>query len=192
MTIESVYAGKFPLLIVDDDYYLREHGMDDIRPFLAYYHDPEVSRYILAHIPTNIDEAKAEVSYCRNLFYTQRGIFWTLAERKTNMMIGAIGLYLNSTHRRGEIGYDMAKTHWHKGLMTRAMQTVLNFSFQTLELVRIEAVTLQDNAASIALLNRLSFKHEGTLRHYRVFQGKAYDVEMFALCPDGISTTVQV
>src|SRR3990167_4315485 len=187
MTIESTFAEKFQLLIVDDTYYLREHGPDDVRPFFTYYSDPEVSRYILAHIPTNLEEAKSEVLYCRNLFYTKRGIFWTLAERKTNLMIGAIGLYINTMHRRGEIGYDLARAHWGHGIMTRAMETVIQFTFQTLDLVRIEAVTLHNNAASISLLKRLHFQAEGTLHNYRVHQGKAYDVEMFALCPDVVS-----
>ena len=102
-------------------------------------------------------------------------------------MIGAIGLYMNNMHHRAEITYDLSRDYWRKGIMKKAIQAVINYAFTEMKLLRLEAVTRHDNNASIALLKKLKFVHEGTLRNYRYYNGKAWDIEMFAIVPkDGV------
>lgn len=179
--IYEIYQKPFPVLVIDEQYVLREQSDEDTQPFFEYYgKDPEVTRYILATVPTSLEEANAEIQYCRNLFQHKRGIYWTLARRDNNQIIGSVGLYMNNHHHRAEICYDLAKAYWRKGIMDKVLRKVLDFSFEKLGLCRVEALTLKENAASIGILYKIGFVREGTLRKYRYFKDLPRDVELFA------------
>lgn len=179
--IYEVYQKPFPVLIIDDQYVLREQHDDDTKPFFEYYSkDPEVTRFILATVPTSLEEAHAEIQYCRNLFYHKRGIYWTLARRDNNQIIGSVGLYMNNHHHRAEICYDLSKPYWRQGVMNKVLRKVIDFAFEKLNVFRIEALTLKENEASIAILRKMGFEREGTLRKYRYFKDVARDVELYA------------
>lgn len=179
--IYEIYQKTFPTLTIDDNYLLREQADGDTEAFFDYYSkDPEVTRYILATTPTSTEEALAEIQYCRNLFYHKRGLYWTLARRDNNQIIGSVGLYMNNHHHRAEICYDLAKAYWRKGIMNKALKVVIDFAFEKLNVFRIEALTLKENDASINILLKQGFAREGTLRKYRYFKDVARDVELFA------------
>lgn len=179
--IYEIYQKPFPSLVIDDQYLLREQSDDDTKPFFEYYSkNPEVTKYILATVPTTLEEANAEIHYCRNLFYHKRGLYWTLARRDNNQIIGSVGLYLNNHHHRAELCYDLAQPYWRKGIMKKVLPVVMNFAFDQLNVFRIEALTLKENIASINILLQLGFEREGTLRKYRYFKEVPRDVELFA------------
>ena len=178
--IESFYQKPFPILPLDEHYYLREQSLDDTEDFYRYYSRPEVGRHIFAARPTNSFEAESEIYYCRNLFRSQRGIYWSIAEKASNKMVGAIGLYINNFHHRAEISYDLAPEYWRHGIMTKALQTVTQYAFNEIGLDRVEAVTVKENVASIQLLLKCGYLYEGTLRNYKRFEEKPRDVEMYA------------
>jgi [ribosomal protein S5]-alanine N-acetyltransferase len=183
MTITSFYQQDFPIIDIDENYYLREQLKKDTPAFFNYYTDPEVSRYILATIPTTLVEAESEIYYCQTLFRQQQGIYWTIARKDSNEMIGAIGFYINNFHHRAEISYDMSKEYWGQGIMTKAIQIVSQYAFDKIGAIRIEAITLKENLNSIKVLERNGFIHEGTLHNYKYFKDKAWDIEIFALVP---------
>lgn len=182
--INTFYNQPFPILDIDENYYLREQNLSDTEAFFEYYSDPQVGRHILATSPRNAIEASSEINYCRALFEQKRGIYWALARRSDNKMVGAVGLYINNQHFRGEICYDLARSLWRSGVMTRALEVVLDFSFKVIGLIRVEAITMKENTASIALLKKLGFEREGTLKKYRYYEKGFHDIEMYALTVD--------
>lgn len=175
------FQQPFPVLPLDDTYILREQTLEDTEAFFQYYTLPEVGQYILASKPTTLQEANKEMQYCRNLFYSKKGLYWTIAKKENNLMIGAVGLYLNDAHHRAEITYDLSPDYWQQGIMKKALRAVMQFAFSNMQLVRIEAVTRKENKASNKLLESLGFLREGTLKQYRYYDGKNWDIEMFAV-----------
>lgn len=179
--ISDFYSHKFPTLELDNNFLLREHVAEDTLAFFQYYTDPEVAKYILATNPKTIDEAHAEIMYCRNLFYQKMGIYWSIVRKDNNQMIGAIGLYINNHHHRAEICYDLSRDYWGQGITTKAIRKVLAFSFNHIGVNRVEALTMKENDPSRALLLKTGFIHEGTLANYRYFQNESHDVEMYGV-----------
>ena len=174
------FPATFPIIDSCNEYFLREQSVEDAESFLSYYSDPSVSRYILAEIPSTVTEAKNEVLYCRELFYAKTGIYWSLANKKTNLMIGAIGLYVRSTHTL-EICYDLDKQYWRQGIMTKALSTVINYAATTMKAKELFAITMKENTASILLLEKLGFKHHQSLEASRYHKGVFYTVEKYTL-----------
>lgn len=95
-------------------------------------------------------------------------------------VIGACGLHEIEKNHKAEIGYWLAKKHWGKGLGTEISRSVTNFGFKKLKLKRIYATVFKGNKASARILEKNGYRLEGTLRKYRMKEGKLLDVWMYA------------
>ncbi|MBA3460280.1 MAG: GNAT family N-acetyltransferase [Deltaproteobacteria bacterium] len=64
---------------------------------------------------------------------------------------------------RAELGYWLAPELWGKGLMTEAAHRVLVFAFDELGLHKITVGCFDDNKRSRRVIEKLGFRHVGTL-----------------------------
>ena len=173
---------KFPILILKKhDIHLRQQSKDDAPEFFEYYNNKQVNQFILAAVPKTLEEAAAELTYCRNLFYIARGLHWAIARNDNNKMIGAIGIYLKETPNVCEICYELNQEYWNQGIMSSSMKSVIHYLTHSLGITQIEALTLKDNTASGHLLEKHGFHFAKTLKEHRLFKGKKYDVELYIL-----------
>lgn len=172
---------NFPNINIDANFELREHQPKDAADFFHYYSDPAVGLYILASKPKNIQEAQSELEYCRSLFYKNTGIYWSIADRHQDRMIGAIGCYFREAGEKAEICYDLNKDYWQQGIMTRALRKVLGYLFNEKGFNRLEALVAPQNTASVQLLTKLGFHKESTLRQHRYYEGRWHDVDLYCL-----------
>jgi ribosomal-protein-alanine N-acetyltransferase len=84
----------------------------------------------------------------------------------------------------GSIGYWMGQPYAGHGHMSAAVRAVARFSFGALSLHRLEAACIPTNEASIRLLRRCGFAHEGLARQYLCINGKWHDHLLFARLRD--------
>ncbi|MDO5641698.1 MAG: GNAT family protein [Paracoccus sp. (in: a-proteobacteria)] len=90
------------------------------------------------------------------------------------VLLGAITI---DNIRRGPaqmatIGYWIGAPHARQGYMTEAIGAVVRHAFSALDLSRIEAACLPDNAASRGVLERAGFKYEGVAQSYLQINGR--------------------
>src|SRR5439155_2232526 len=87
-------------------------------------------------------------------------------------MIGTVGLLrFDFEHRRAEVGYEIARRWWGRGLATEAAAAVIKYGFSVLGLHRIEAGILLGNDASGRVVQKLGFVEEGPRRGYLYAKG---------------------
>lgn len=103
--------------------------------------------------------------------------------RADGEFLGALTL---SNIRRGaaqmaSLGYWIGEPFANQGYMTQAVCAMLPFAFGHLHLHRVEAACLPSNAASIALLQKCGFRHEGLARSYLKINGRWQDHLLFAI-----------
>jgi [ribosomal protein S5]-alanine N-acetyltransferase len=79
------------------------------------------------------------------------------------------------------LGYWIGAPYARQGYMTAAVRAVIPFVFDSLELHRLEAACLPSNMASIKLLERTGFTHEGLARRYLRINGVWQDHLLYAL-----------
>ena len=79
------------------------------------------------------------------------------------------------------IGYWMGERYAGQGHMFAALQAGYSLYLRGLELHRIEAACIPDNARSIRLLEKAGFQREGYLREYLKINGQWRDHVMFSL-----------
>lgn len=128
----------------------------------------------------DLDEAYDLVEYFEESYHQERQIRWGIERRADGRLLGTCGFVALYEHR-GEIGYELGQSYWRQGYMSEALQALLALGFNSMELNRIEALTVPENEASAALLRSLGFTEEGTLRDYDYFKEQYQDLRCFSL-----------
>ncbi|QXE00580.1 GNAT family N-acetyltransferase [Terribacillus sp. DMT04] len=130
----------------------------------------------------SIEEAERVISSFRCGLQEGRVIRWGMYCKEAGRFLGTIGLHqVNRSNMRAEIGYELHPDHWKKGFANEAMQAVLRYCFEEIELLRIGAMVYPENTASASLLEKQGFQREGLLRSYYYHGGKTHDAHVYGL-----------
>lgn len=88
---------------------------------------------------------------------------WGIEHRGERRLIGRCGFVrFRRVHGSAELGYALARPYWGQGYMSEALAAVLADGFGRLDLHRVEAICLAENAGSIRVLEKADFRYEGT------------------------------
>jgi len=106
-----------------------------------------------------------------------------ICRNSDGVIVGSIGLFhiVRRALQSGIVGYMVGVPFARQGFATEALRLVLRFAFKTLKLHRVEASIQPHNAASIALVKRAGFTHEGYSRRFVKIAGKWRDHERWAI-----------
>ena len=153
---------------------LRELGEEDASDVLVFRADPEVQKFNSEPLRSTEDSVGL-IDELRGEYVSRRAVHWAVALAATDRVIGIFGFNEWDTHhRRAEVGYDLARDCWGRGLAGEALVAVLGFGFSDMDLNRVEAQTIADNTASVRLLERLGFQREGTRRRFSLEEDGVY------------------
>ncbi len=97
-----------------------------------------------------------------------------LVRRSDNALLGAITLdnLRRGPAQAGTLGYWTGQAFARQGFMREAIQALVHHAFNRLDLSRIEAACLPENAASRGLLEKTGFKYEGVAQSYLQINGR--------------------
>lgn len=161
---------------------LREVTEDDANSMLAYLSDEEVTRHMGLTPFVSKEEALEEIEWYQTIFENGTGTRWGITIKGQDRVIGSCGfLNLSNKHHRSEIGFELSREHWGKGLAAEALQAVIIHGFTRLGLNRIEALIEPANSPSQKLIERTGFVQEGLLRSYEYTRGKFDDLYIYSL-----------
>lgn len=164
---------------------LRALTAADTDAVYAVFSDPQVMRYWSSPPMTAPEQAVAYIEHIEQWFARRAGLQWGIAHGDDDRVIGTATLCAFALeHRRCEIGYALSSTAWGQGLAHEALTRLLRYAFDELALERIEADVDPRNAASIKLLERLGFRHEGLLRARWHVAGEVQDSALYGLLRD--------
>lgn len=79
--------------------------------------------------------------------------------------------------------YWLGEKYWKNGYGTEAAKKIIDFGFNKLKLRRIDVEAFTKNKASNALIKKLGFTYEGTLRRAKRAKstGKIHDENIYGL-----------
>jgi RimJ/RimL family protein N-acetyltransferase len=158
---------------------LRPTDLDDL---YTYASDPEIDRFTPWEHYKSKDEARENL----NEFladYEQDGFgVWGIEHSAHQRLIGIANFSRpHRINRRVEMGYTISRAYWGQGLATEAIKALIDFGFEKMNLVRIEAVVLPEHLASARVLVKSGMQFEGVLHSYQVWRNKPYDLSMYAI-----------
>ncbi|MDZ8139524.1 MAG: GNAT family protein [Nostoc sp. DedQUE04] len=160
---------------------LREISLQDAEATFAVLSDPSVTQFHYVDIFTSIKEAIALIEHRAKRFEQGDGIRWGIIHKQDNVLIGSCGFQVNPQEHAAEVGYELASTFWRQGIMTEAVDTILQFGFEKMGLRFVVAQVMLENIASKKLLEKLGFHSQGVQKQYAFFKGQYHDLEQFLL-----------
>lgn len=115
--------------------------------------------------------------------YNQKMLNFQIVEKESNAIIGNCGFHSwNPQHHRAEVGYALNSDEFkNKGFMKEALQKVIEYGFNELDLNRIEALIDENNTPSKKLLHHFGFTREGNLRGHYLVDGVFEDSVLYSL-----------
>ena len=97
-------------------------------------------------------------------------------------LIGIFGyVRLMPEHFRAEVGYVLHQGHEGKGLATEALQAVLSYGFEQMQLHSIEAVIRAENIRSQKLVEKFGFTRDAYFKDYIYHNNKFWDSVVYSL-----------
>lgn len=161
---------------------LRRMNMNDAKDVFAYSKDPEVARYVLWSAQKELWEAK---DYCRFMMRRYRNdqpSSWGIIDKATNRLVGTIGyMDYNEDNATVEVGYSLARWLWNGGYMTEALTRVIAYTFEAMDVNRIEAQHELENPSSGRVMQKCGMRKEGELRQRLYNKGRYVDVALYAI-----------
>jgi len=132
---------------------------------------PEVSAVMIAG---NVDRLIAE-------YGSGISLRWALARVSDDVLVGTCGFTRIDRERAvAELAYDLAPAYWGCGIMGAAVDAAVAWGLTRGGLSRIEALVMDTNLRSIALLERHGFTREQLLANYRLARGVPRDFWLYA------------
>ena len=96
-------------------------------------------------------------------------------------MIGAMGLQIDCSLNKAELGYWIGKPFWNRGYATEAAVAVLDFGFDDRRLNRIHAAHLARNPSSGRVMEKAGMLLEGTARQDAIKWGRYEDLVSYGI-----------
>jgi ribosomal-protein-alanine N-acetyltransferase len=159
---------------------LRPWGLTDVGDVLTYARDPGWAQFLKA-LPIPYERKHAEEFVARQILL-DRSTHPAWAIELEDGAVGGINLRLNLQHRRGEIGYSIARPLWNRGYMTEAAGAVVHGAFSALpELNRICAMADVRNTASQRVMKKIGMTREGVLRQNRIERAEPIDEAWYGI-----------
>ncbi len=84
-------------------------------------------------------------------------------------------------NRKAELSIFLAKEYRGRGLGKQALEAIMDYAFEKMNLHRLEAEVVAYNPDVVAMMKKMGFKEEGTLREAKYYNGKYYDIYRFGL-----------
>lgn len=166
---------------------VRALRMDDIHDWAAYALLPEVKEYTSSVVST-VDDLRPIIQ--RSLVGEPSSpIYFAVLDLSENKMIGSVGFHsVSAANGTAEITYDVAPTHWNRGIAKAACRTALCWGFEEKGWYRIQATTLLAHIRSQRVLERCGFKREGIVRNFRVVRGVPADYLLYSVLPGEVES----
>jgi ribosomal-protein-alanine N-acetyltransferase len=161
---------------------LRAFTDADADALFALQSNARVTRYWDAPAWTERSRAEGFIAWCRQMADEGTGARLAIDLADDNTFIGWCGISeWNPDFRLATLGYSLTDTAWGKGYAAEAVWALLQWSFETLDLNRVEAETDTRNLASARVLEKVGFVREGTMREDCIVNGEISDSWVFGL-----------
>lgn len=161
---------------------LRAFTLADVPLLVSLAGDYEVARNTL-NIPHPYRQADAVrwVALTHEEHQQQRAYAFAIEARATAELVGGIGLTLEPRFDRAEVGYWLGRPYWHQGLATEALDALLRFGFEEIQLNKIYATHIASNPASGRVMLKNGMVKEGELVQHTKRDGQYHDLWQYRL-----------
>jgi [ribosomal protein S5]-alanine N-acetyltransferase len=140
---------------------------------------PETDEYNTLGIPSSVEVTKDVVNGWLKEELQKVG---SITLKNTREFIGLAAMVFKAVRfSSAEVWYKLDVAYWGKGLATEAVEVLLQYAFNDLQLHRVEAGCAVDNIGSARVLEKSGMQREGRKRKVLPIRGHWSDNFMYAI-----------
>ncbi|MHA1729731.1 MAG: GNAT family N-acetyltransferase [Promethearchaeota archaeon] len=125
--------------------------------YVKWFNDPEITQFLFIHRPITLE---MEEEWYTNKPKRENEVIFAiiLVNNVRERLIGNCGIEIDQKNRVGSIGIIIGeKDTWNKGYGTEALRLMIKYSFNTLNLFRIELEVYDFNTRAIICYKKVAF-----------------------------------
>lgn len=165
-------------MIISEKIILREIEEKDLDLIIKWRNDPKILRWFFSYLPLN--KVKQRKWYEKYLNDDTQQTF--IIELKEEIPIGTVGLTgIDYKNQRAELTIVIGeKEYGGKGLGKEALDVLVKFAFNEMNLRKIKALVFSDNERAINLYEKYGFIKEGVLKEEIFKDGEFRNIIIFS------------
>jgi RimJ/RimL family protein N-acetyltransferase len=131
---------------------LREYRVPDFDAYAAHLADPLATTFIGSY-----DRRMAWRFFAGNMgeWLLKGAGWWGVELRETGEFVGNVGAFIREGWPEIELGWNVFRAHWRRGIATEAAAEVMRHAFDVRGEKRVTALVAPGNAASLKVAARL-------------------------------------
>jgi RimJ/RimL family protein N-acetyltransferase len=140
---------------------LRPIGLDDAPLMLAIWNDPAFIRNVGDRGIRSLDQAREAIAAGALKLFAEHGYGpFSMTRRNDGKQIGICGLFKRDVLDAPDIGFAVLPDYCGQGFAGEAAAAVVKHAREDLGLAVLTAIVSPDNAASVALIEKLGLRYE--------------------------------
>lgn len=145
---------------------LRRARLEDAQSmFRNWASDPEVTKFLTWPPYRSADEALERVGIWMANYEKDNYYQWMIELKELGEAIGSISAVdMKESAASVEVGYCIGRAWWHQGLVTEAMEAVIDYFLDQVGMNRVEAQHDTGNPHSGGVMRKCGMQYEGTSR----------------------------
>ena len=151
--------------------------------FTNWTGDPEIAKFMRWERHKDIMETKEWLMAEEACIESDEVYNWGLVLKETGELIGSGGLVFIEEKGMYELGYNIMKKYWNKGLATEASAKIIKFAKSELKQRKFYCCHAKENPASGKVMMKVGFVYQNDGVYYswdkqRKFESKEYVLEV--------------
>ena len=150
--------------------------------FRNWASDREVAKFLTWNAHRSLADSETVINMWTAEYNDNSRYNWAIVLKELGEPIGGIDvvkIYENTD--TAEIGYDIGRQWWNKGIVTEAFRAVIPYLFDV-GFQQIRACHAVENPASGRVMEKSGLTYEGTLRRFfRATSGELLDISYYSI-----------
>ncbi|MDO4548118.1 MAG: GNAT family protein [Clostridia bacterium] len=164
---------------------LREYRWEDLAEIRKWVVDSDTTRFLGSNVFIKPQSWEQTENYLRNILDGDAGANFVIADKESLAYLGQVNLMkIDSIARHAELGIVISRENQSKGYGREAVEMILKYGFEQLNLNRIYLTVDSANVRAIRVYDNVGFRHEGRLRENRYIDGQYHDTLIMGILRD--------
>jgi RimJ/RimL family protein N-acetyltransferase len=168
--------------IAGERIYLRPVCREDVNEnYRSWMNDPDVVQYLESRFRAYTIEDL--IAYVDKVSADPDMVFMAIVVKSGDIHIGNVKLGpINRVHRVADMGIIIGeRDHWGQGYATEAIQLMVRYAFDQLNLHKVTAGIYANNTGSEKAFLKAGFQQEGLLRQQYLYEEKYIDAGIYGI-----------
>lgn len=161
------------------DLCLRPWRATDVEALVEACQDPEIARWVSIPQPYTAADARAFIEEAAATWRDGSVAAFAIVAAETDELLGAVSRFGPEGHH-ASVGCWVRREARGRGVGTRSLRAVADWTFATTAVIRLDAYILVGNTASERMTQRAGFQREGVLRAWELIRGVPSDCVVYS------------